>query len=261
MSVSLTDGAQILMGRPGKPAPEPTSMTWGWAPADLGPRFKAEVPPLDSGHRWRAARMDSPKWRVTISSGSRTAVRLMRAFQRNSISIYIDIVLSWTGESTPASWADAALSCARGFGLSLKKGASNSAMRTSSMRFLIVDVTEVLECLELWRSNLIKNQFPANSSRFSDSANYFLDGGLEVFILHRARMIQRNPARTIDQDQSRRGAGPVEIEVLFADRDGNALQSGIEMLPDPLDVGKLILRLRIFSLRRVAIKLGGGQQH
>ena len=34
---------------------------------------------------------DSPKWRVTISSGLRMAVRLMRAFQRNNRSMYIDI--------------------------------------------------------------------------------------------------------------------------------------------------------------------------
>ena len=46
------------------------------------------------GNRWRAANRDSPKWRVTISSGSRMAVRLMRAFQRRSISMYVDILWS-----------------------------------------------------------------------------------------------------------------------------------------------------------------------
>ena len=41
---------------------------------------------------------DSPKWRVTISSGLRTAVRLMRAFQRSSISMYIDIDRNCAGD-------------------------------------------------------------------------------------------------------------------------------------------------------------------
>ena len=51
------------MGRPGKPAPEPKSSR------------VLQVP------RWRAAKKLSPKWRRTISSGSRMAVRLVRAFQ------------------------------------------------------------------------------------------------------------------------------------------------------------------------------------
>ena len=44
-----------------------------------------------SGNKWRAKKKDSPKWRVTISSGSRMAVRLMRAFQRSNRSMYVDI--------------------------------------------------------------------------------------------------------------------------------------------------------------------------
>ena len=47
-----------------------------------------------SGNKWRAKKKDSPKWRVTISSGSRIAVRLMRAFQRSNRSMYVDICWS-----------------------------------------------------------------------------------------------------------------------------------------------------------------------
>ena len=44
-----------------------------------------------AGKIWRARKSDSPKWRVTMDSGSRTAVRLIRAFQRSNRSIYVDI--------------------------------------------------------------------------------------------------------------------------------------------------------------------------
>src|SRR5204863_7621420 len=93
------------MGMPGNPAPEPTSITrllvvgrwWsagGWLSA------------IGAGNRRRAANKDSPKWRVTISSGSRTAVGLKRAFQRKSILIYNDIVSNLAlerGAGRPAS--------------------------------------------------------------------------------------------------------------------------------------------------------------
>ena len=49
------------------------------------------------GNRWRAANRLSPKWRGTMSSGSRMAVRLMRAFQRRSISMYVDILWRASG--------------------------------------------------------------------------------------------------------------------------------------------------------------------
>jgi len=50
-----------------------------------------------------AAKRLSPKWRVTMSSGSRMAVRLMRAFQRSSISMYVDICWSCEGVKTAGS--------------------------------------------------------------------------------------------------------------------------------------------------------------
>src|ERR1022692_931862 len=83
MRVRARFEAQSLMGSPGKPAPEPRSA-----------RRTGESPvPTRAvdGKRCVAAKRDSPKWRVTISSGLRMAVRLMRAFQRRSISTYIDI--------------------------------------------------------------------------------------------------------------------------------------------------------------------------
>src|ERR1700730_16319878 len=74
-------------------------------------------------------------------------------------------------------------------------------------------------------------------------------------------MVQGNAPRSIEQDQSRRGTGAIEIEILFADRDGSALQSGVEVLPHALDVGKLILRSGVLPLRRVAVELGGSDEH
>src|SRR5207302_2260873 len=78
------------MGMPGKPAPEPMSITrllvvgrwWsagGWLSA------------IGAGNRRRAANKDSPKWRVKIPFRARTGLRLTRAIQRQSISIYNDI--------------------------------------------------------------------------------------------------------------------------------------------------------------------------
>src|SRR5207237_10365511 len=95
------------MGMPGKPVPEPTSITqvlavgrwWltgGWLSA------------IGEGNRRRAANKDSPKWRVTISSGWRTAVRLMRAFPRRSISMYIDVDYNFEAERIAACPASAA---------------------------------------------------------------------------------------------------------------------------------------------------------
>src|SRR5450755_817995 len=74
-------------------------------------------------------------------------------------------------------------------------------------------------------------------------------------------MVESDAAGVIEQDQSRRRAGPIKIEILFTDRDRNTLQRRIEMLPDAFDVGKFILRLRIFSLRRVTVELRGSEQH
>src|SRR5579862_534862 len=79
-------GDQILMGRPGNPAPEPRSTIRGTVAADCGPEEEAGDAP-GSGSRWRAAKSDSPKWRVTICSGSRIAVRFTRLFQRSNRSI------------------------------------------------------------------------------------------------------------------------------------------------------------------------------
>src|ERR1700680_3189811 len=94
-------GAQSLMGSPGKPAPEPRSATRGRAKsfAREGAEVSLRVVTEEAlGNKWQAANRLSPKWRVTISSGSRMEVRLMRAFQRTSISMYVDICCSWIGE-------------------------------------------------------------------------------------------------------------------------------------------------------------------
>lgn len=95
--VRTISGAQSFIGSPGKPAPEPKSATL----VLLVRRSVAGTKPFTTegtgdteetlGKRWRATNRDSPKWRGTISSGSRIAVRLMRAFQRTSISMYVDI--------------------------------------------------------------------------------------------------------------------------------------------------------------------------
>src|ERR1700730_15399105 len=74
-------------------------------------------------------------------------------------------------------------------------------------------------------------------------------------------VVQGNAPRSIEQDQSRRGTGAIEIEIFLDDRDGNALQSGVKVLPYPLDVRKLILRRCILPLRSVAVELGGSDEH
>jgi len=90
-------GAQSFIGMPGKPAPEPRSATSKAFTAEdpsASLRAGAEGAEETRGNKWRAANRDSPKWRVTISSGSRMAVRLMREFQRRSTSMYVDILCS-----------------------------------------------------------------------------------------------------------------------------------------------------------------------
>ncbi len=81
----------------------------------------ADPPGLAAGNRCCATNRDSPKWRVTISSGWRIAVRLTRTFQRKSISIYIDILCSCDGER-PLLKARSGVSCAM-----VKKGSEQLA--------------------------------------------------------------------------------------------------------------------------------------
>ena len=64
--VTFSSGRRSWIGSPGKPAPEPKSSN--------------VVAGVRSGARWMPAKRLSPKWRRTISSGSRMAVRLVRAF-------------------------------------------------------------------------------------------------------------------------------------------------------------------------------------
>ena len=99
-------GAQSFRGMPGNPAPEPRSATRQneSTTEDAEDRGEGESTTEDSEDTeesdlttedsegcglssWLEAKRDSPKWRRTISSGSRMAVRLMRAFQRRSISM------------------------------------------------------------------------------------------------------------------------------------------------------------------------------
>src|SRR5271157_1726987 len=79
-----------------------------------------------AGNKCWAAKRLSPKWRVTISSGSRIAVRLTRAFQRISRLMYVDI-------SGIRSWVLGLRS------LGPKNGSSSSAMRAGSIGFPIVE--------------------------------------------------------------------------------------------------------------------------
>src|SRR5437868_14315807 len=88
----------------------------------------------EGGKRCRAAKKDSPKCRLTISSGERTAVRFMREGQRSSISMYVDISRNCAADgkaacptaASDATWAPANV------GLGLRKGRNSSAMRAGS---------------------------------------------------------------------------------------------------------------------------------
>src|SRR5580700_386905 len=127
MRVRLMCGAQILIGRPGKPAPEPMSITRVLAELRSAGRTGASAPTLVlAGKSWQAANRDSPKWRVTISSSLRMAVRLIRAFQRRSISMYVDIL---SRSLVVSLWSLGGP----------RKGWSNSAMRAVFIRIEIVD--------------------------------------------------------------------------------------------------------------------------
>src|SRR3989442_10629245 len=88
------------MGMPGKPAPEPTSITrllvvgrwWsagGWLSA------------IGAGNRRRAANKDSPKWRGDLSSRPRTAVRVSAGIPRPRISKFIYIFFYFEFEEGP----------------------------------------------------------------------------------------------------------------------------------------------------------------
>lgn len=79
ISVTRAPGACIASGIPGNPAPEPRSIA---------------VPAQSAVTRCEAAKKDSPKCRVTISSGSRTAVRFILRFHFRRRSTYIDIFCS-----------------------------------------------------------------------------------------------------------------------------------------------------------------------
>src|SRR6185437_1601644 len=79
-SVSSSFGDHSFSGNPGKPAPDPTSIT---------DSCESRV-----GKSCLAANSDSPKCLVTISSGSLIDVRLSLAFHLRSRSIYVLIKLS-----------------------------------------------------------------------------------------------------------------------------------------------------------------------
>src|SRR5216684_2406978 len=88
----------------------------------------------EGGKRCRAAKKDSPKCRPTISSGERTAVRLMREFQRSNISMYVDICCDCTADGKagcPRDEGDSTWVPAK-VGLGLRKGLNSSAMRAGS---------------------------------------------------------------------------------------------------------------------------------
>src|SRR5580704_14499436 len=66
------------------------------------------------------------------------AVRLMRAFQRRSRSMYVDISRSWVGDRTADS-SSLRSAEAQEFWVADRNGRSSSAMRAECMRNLIVD--------------------------------------------------------------------------------------------------------------------------
>ena len=80
----------MAKGTPGKPAPDPRSI--------------AVCGSLCSS-RHLAANNDSPKWRCTISLGSRMAVRFMRAFHFSNKSIYVDMTRSRVSSSSMKGWS------------------------------------------------------------------------------------------------------------------------------------------------------------
>src|SRR5271155_1942545 len=98
MSVRAMLGDQSLMGSPGKPAPEPRSArrTTELRSAGQPHRLRSgqawgAAPTRASGNKWQAAKKDLPKRGGTNFFSPRIAVRLMREFQRWSISMYVDM--------------------------------------------------------------------------------------------------------------------------------------------------------------------------
>ena len=69
-------------------------------------------------------------------------------------------------------------------------------------------------------------------------------------------MLKGDATRAVEQDESRRGAAAVDIEICRADGDGDAPKPRVEVLPDAVDPGKLGLRIGWLSLCGVTVKLG-----
>ena len=69
-------------------------------------------------------------------------------------------------------------------------------------------------------------------------------------------MIHRYLPGAIQNDESRRGARSVSVEILFAQRNRHVLQAGVIAAADGFDIRSLLFRRGIGSLRRVAVQLG-----
>src|SRR4051812_24624770 len=171
--VSRIRGAKSLSGIPGKPAPEPTSIT---SSAESG---CSSV---------RAANSDSPKWRSTISCGSRTAVRLVRSFHFSKISMYFDICSTCPRGSSPA------------------KGRSSSAIFSGEMA--APTTLPLLPCcfsgfrrLRLAYGDGGDLEVSAEDQRTGTekSARWVFAGG-EIGAVHGVEALEQREVRTIDGD-------------------------------------------------------------
>src|SRR5678816_3830871 len=74
-------------------------------------------------------------------------------------------------------------------------------------------------------------------------------------------MIERHAAGAVNQSHGWNCTDTVNLEILFADGDGSGLQSGIELLPDPFNVGQFFVRFSILAVRLVSVEGSGRQQN
>src|SRR5260370_35759683 len=74
---------------------------------------------------------------------------------------------------------------------------------------------------------------------------------LQLLHRHRARMIEAHDPTAIDEHQGRRGARPIQFEILFADGHGSIQQVGVEAVADFVDVFHFLLWGRLLAARRI----------
>jgi len=81
-----------------------------------------------------------------------------------------------------------------------------------------------------------------------------LYSGAQVVIRKRSGMIHCHLPGAIQDDQGRRGARSVSVEILFAQRHGHVLQAGVISVADGFDICALLVGCGVGSLRRVAVE-------